>query len=96
MANGQPHPLLRHIRRVIGLPEDGGGTDGQLLEAFVSQRDQAAFAALLGRHGAMVFRTCRRILHDPHDAEDALQATYSAQERAAVLIAAHLDLKPDR
>ncbi len=30
------------------------------------------------------------------DAEDALQATYSAQERAAVLIAAHLDLKPDR
>src|SRR5438105_4411833 len=76
MANGQPAPLLRHIRRLAGLPADGERTDAQLLESFVSQHDQAAFEALLWRHGPMVLGTCRRITHVLHDAEDAFQATF--------------------
>ncbi|WP_406697333.1 sigma-70 family RNA polymerase sigma factor [Singulisphaera sp. Ch08] len=54
-------------------------TDGQLLERFHSRRGamaEAAFEALVERHGAMVLGVCRRILADPHDADDAFQATF--------------------
>ncbi len=50
--------------------------DNQLLEGFVATRDPAAFRDLVVRHGPAVLRVCRGFLHDPHDAEDALQATF--------------------
>jgi hypothetical protein len=45
--------------------------DAILLDRFVEQWDQAAFRDLVGRHGPMVLGVCRRILRDPHAAEDA-------------------------
>ena len=36
--------------------------DGQLLERFANHREEAAFAALLLRHGSMVLHVCRRVL----------------------------------
>jgi RNA polymerase sigma factor (sigma-70 family) len=54
----------------------GEVTDRDLLERFRAAGDEAAFAALVGRHGPMVLRLCQRILRDPHDAEDAFQATF--------------------
>jgi RNA polymerase sigma factor (sigma-70 family) len=50
--------------------------DRHLLERFVTARDEEAFAALVRRHGPMVFGACRRLLHDDHEAEDAFQATF--------------------
>ena len=51
-------------------------SDALLLERFVEQWDQAAFRELLVRHGPMVLGVCRRILRDPHAAEDAFQVTF--------------------
>jgi RNA polymerase sigma factor (sigma-70 family) len=56
--------------------------DSELLEQFISarsERDESAelaFSVLLQRHGAMVFRVCRGVLGDEHQAEDAFQATF--------------------
>jgi RNA polymerase sigma factor (sigma-70 family) len=58
-------------------------SDAFLLDRFVEQWDQVAFRDLVGRHGPMVLGVCRRILGDPHAAEDAFQATFLLLVRKA-------------
>ncbi len=56
-----------------------GLTDTELLERFISRPDETAahaFEGLVLRHGAMVLDVCNRVLGDPHDAQDAFQATF--------------------
>ena len=53
-----------------------GLDEGALLERFATRRDEAAFEALVGRLGPMVLGVCKRMLTDPHDADDAFQATF--------------------
>src|SRR5262249_55050979 len=50
--------------------------DAELLERFVRRHEEAAFAALVKRHGPMVLSVCRRVLRHSQDAEDAFQATF--------------------
>jgi RNA polymerase sigma factor (sigma-70 family) len=68
--------VLRYIYQAVRPPETGEETDGQLLERFVSKRENSALEALMGRHGPLVLGVCRRLLHNSHDAEDAFQATF--------------------
>jgi RNA polymerase sigma factor (sigma-70 family) len=76
MATATLGTLLRHLHRLAaGRPLSAPG-DHQLLEDFTARRDEGAFAALVARHGPMVLRVCRRVLHHEQDAEDAFQATF--------------------
>ncbi len=86
MATGQMSGVIRHLRRAVLLRDGGGLTDGQLLECFLARRDEAAFAALVMRHGPMVLGVCRRVLRNPHDAEDAFQATFLVLVRKAASV----------
>ena len=63
--------------------------DGELLDRFVDGERgvrEAAFAALVDRHGPMVLRVCQRVLHHAQDAEDAFQATFLVMARKAASI----------
>lgn len=62
-------------------------TDRQLMELFIEQQDQSAFAAIVTRHGPMVLGVCQRIIGTMHDAEDAFQATFLllAQKAARII-----------
>ncbi len=51
-------------------------SDTELLVAYVSKGDGAAFAELAQRHGEVVYRTCLRVLASREEAEDASQATF--------------------
>jgi RNA polymerase sigma factor (sigma-70 family) len=75
--------LLRHLRRAAGAAQAAGLEDFQLLERFIAEHDEAAFALLLHRHGPMVLGVCQRLLPNPHDCEDAFQATFLVLLRKA-------------
>jgi RNA polymerase sigma factor (sigma-70 family) len=77
---------LRHIHTLFNVGTVGGLTDGQLLERFTTCTGEAAelaFAALVERHGPMVLRVCQSVLREPHDAQDAFQATFLILVRKA-------------
>jgi RNA polymerase sigma factor (sigma-70 family) len=79
--------IVKFIRKVAATRSVKTSTDAQLLSRFVPQRDESAFAALVERHGPMVFAVCRRILRESHDCEDAYQATFLVLARKANSVA---------
>ncbi len=90
MANAQLQAVLRHIRRMANAQTLAAATDGQLVQRFLTGGTgvppvarEAAFAALLRRHGPMVLGVCRVVLGHLQDAEDVFQATFLVLARKA-------------
>ncbi|WZO97617.1 RNA polymerase sigma factor [Isosphaeraceae bacterium EP7] len=68
--------VLGRVQRLFGHGTVAGLGERELLDRFVAARDEGAFEALLDRFGPMVMGVCRRALDDPHDVDDAFQATF--------------------
>ncbi len=82
MGNREFGAVLRQIGRLARRPQ-GDATDGLLLELFAHRHDEAAFTALVERHGRLVLHVCRSVLRQEQDAEDAFQATFLVLARKA-------------
>ena len=78
MVYGRTSGVIRQIVRVFQDGTLAGLSDREILGRFVDDRDEAAFEALLSRHGPMVLNVCRQVLRDPDDVEDAFQGTFLA------------------
>jgi RNA polymerase sigma factor (sigma-70 family) len=78
--------VVGHLRDVLATRETRTLSDPELWARYVYERDEAAFEALVRRHGPMVLTVCRRILRNETDAEDAFQATFLVLVRRAASI----------
>ena len=86
MAKRPASSVLQYLRRIAATDAADTTADRQLLERFTRHQDEGAFETLVQRHGPLVWGVCRRTLSDPHDAEDAFQATFLVFVRKARLI----------
>src|SRR5262245_8518727 len=77
--------LARAVRRLRATAEPAV-TDRQLLDRYLTRRDQEACAELVRRHGRAVLAACRQVLSDPADVEDAFQATFLVLLRKAKVV----------
>ena len=78
--------IVPHFRRAVLARESIPRTDGQLLAAFVAERDPVAFEILVRRHGPMVYGVCRRVIGHTQTAEDAFQAVFVVLARRAAAV----------
>jgi len=79
MRDGRSVESLGDLQALWGSGAVATSSDADLLDQFVRRRGQSsdvAFEVLVVRHGPMVLGTCRRLLRDRHDVEDAFQATF--------------------
>jgi RNA polymerase sigma factor (sigma-70 family) len=86
MAHVATGSVFRQMASLFDGGSVAGLSDRQLIDRFVASHDaagEAAFAALVVRHGPMVMHVCGQVLGDLHHAEDAFQAVFLVLARRA-------------
>jgi RNA polymerase sigma factor (sigma-70 family) len=86
MATSTGRSVIRHLSRAAVLSDDVARPDAELLADFIARREESAFTALVRRHGPMVLAVCRRVVGNPHDADDAFQAAFLVLARKSASI----------
>jgi RNA polymerase sigma factor (sigma-70 family) len=86
MQHSGMYDALRHLHTLAAVRAAAALSDGELLGRFIERHDEAAFTALVERHGPIVLGVCRRVLHHVQDAEDACQATFLILVRKAATV----------
>ena len=86
MTSADGNTVISYLRMTLCSRTAASAPDEELLERFVTQRDEPAFTALLRRHGPMVWGVCQRLLAHRQDAEDAFQVTFLILARKAAAI----------
>src|SRR5262249_54759773 len=76
MASTPQGFVLQHLRTWLIEPGGAPVPDQERLARFVRRRGEAAFAALVRRHGGMVLGVCRSVLRSGPDVEDVFQSTF--------------------
>src|SRR6266481_5881515 len=76
MATAHLSAFLSRLTRGMAAETLGDQSDRQLIARLLASREQAAFEAVVRRHGPMVYRVCWRVLRHDQDSEDAFQATF--------------------
>src|SRR5262249_29557172 len=83
MSRNPLETALARMRGIVAEQEARGLGDRELIHAYRTKNDQAAFAVLVKRHASLVFAVCQRVLHQAQDAEDAFQAVFIVLARKA-------------
>ncbi|HZY89211.1 MAG TPA: sigma factor, partial [Gemmataceae bacterium] len=86
MAAAPLGALVRRLHDLAAAEAERERSDRQLLAQFAESGDPAAFAALVRRHGRLVLGTCRHVLRQEQDAEDAFQAVFLVLARKAASV----------
>jgi RNA polymerase sigma factor (sigma-70 family) len=86
MVNAQLHGVLHYLESLGDAQALTEASDAELLEWFARGHEETPFAALVRRHGPMVWSVARRVLPHLHDAEDVFQATFLLLARKATSI----------
>jgi RNA polymerase sigma factor (sigma-70 family) len=85
MAERNLTSSIRGVLRRLRVKEVKQLPDPELLARYVATHDEAAFTALVSRHGPTVLSVCQRVLRG-QDADDVFQATFLALAKEAAAI----------
>src|SRR5262249_23320411 len=86
MPTGQANRLMPTLRRVVLAHQSASRADGDLLGAFVNERDGDSFAGFVRGHGPDVLGVGRRVVNDHATADDAFQAAFLVLARRAASV----------